>query len=235
MGIFADYIAGTRSVAVTSPRSGLGRALTQELRGYRDNFDPDLTTAYTARNEVQSIAFNTNIDGGTYKLKINLYDGTTYTTADIAYTANAATIQTALDTASPSTVPNGAVAVSGGNIATANVVLTYSGVGLANKNHGLAELVDEALTDGGVGVATPVVTVTTVGNPARAALQILFTLGVLVGTVPVQGGTFAATAGDRTLGKFPSIDLIKALARDASIDDGDDGLYTDILTVLGIS
>lgn len=234
MGLISDFYAANATIPTAAPRVGIDRAVFSELEGQRQLVDP-ATTGNTAVNEVQSIAFNANIDGGTFKLKITLVDGTTYTTANITWSANAATIQTALDTASPATVANGAVVVSGGNLATANVVLTYSGTGTAGTNPAIAEFVDEALTDGGVGVDTPVITVTTAGQPTRTALPILFALGVFVGDAPVQGAVPTFTVGDRTYGKFPSPDTIRDLARQAAIEDNNDALYGYILDALDVA
>lgn len=232
MGIYADI----KAAGVEAPATGavgLDRVLNAALSAKQAEIDPTVLGDFATANEVQSIAFNANIDGGTFTLTVTLYDGTAYTTAAIAYNASAATIQTALDTASPASVANGAVVVSGGNIATANIVLTFSGTGAAGKNHGLTAIGTNSLTDGGVPVTSPVISVTTTGKPARTAMLALFNMGVVTGTVPVQG----VTPTDWTknpLVKAPRASVISDLAKLAAREEGNDAIYTVIAALYNL-
>lgn len=103
-------------------------------------------------NEVQSIAiYSGTVAGGTFELDIELSGGSTFSTAPIAYNANAATIETAIDVAATAAaVPgwtNGDISVSGGDLTTAPVVLTFDGSSVEKGNHVLT-VVDGALLEG---------------------------------------------------------------------------------------
>lgn len=237
MGVFTDLFAAAQGIDSVPPAEGERRAVYAGLDAMRDRLgDVDYPVGFTATNEVQSIAFNALIDGGTFTLTITLADGTTFTTAAIAYNANAATIQAAIDTASPASVANAAIVVTGGNLATANVVLTFSGSGASAQNVATT-VVGNSLTDGGVPVATPVVTTVTEGQANRPAWALLKLTSVIDGTPPVQGTSEVLVSGSTRAAnvRYPDAGVIRALAREAAIADGNDAVEAAILTVAGLS
>lgn len=99
--------------------------------------------------------FVTDPTGGTFALTIALLDLSTFTTAGIVFNADAATIQTAIDTAAiAASVPsyaNGDITVSGGTLlaAGADVLLTFDGVSVMGKAHKTPPVVDGAGLTGG--------------------------------------------------------------------------------------
>lgn len=222
MGIYSNLLAGGKAFDVVVPidAGAFSGVVYTWLKEQIAKGDVDLPAAYAAGNEVQSIAFNTLIDGGTFTLTVTLDTGETYTTAAIAFGANAATIQTALDTASPASVANASVVVTGGNIATANVVLTFSGAYVANRQHPVV-IVGNSLTDGGVAVDTPVVSTTTQGKPNRNAMAALYVTGAISGTVPAAGAAPADwVKGNRGVYRsIPSNIILKALADQMGVEE----------------
>lgn len=110
---------------------------------------------------VQTIfKFVTDPTAGTFALTIALLDFGTFTTAGIAFNADAATIQTAIDTAAiAASVPsytNGDITVSGGTllVAGADVLLTFDGVSVTGKAHKTPPVVDGSGLTGG-SIANP--------------------------------------------------------------------------------
>ena len=108
-------------------------------------------------DEIQEIAqYATNPIGGTFTLTFTV-NGETFTTAAIAYNASAATVETAIDvaaTALPVTSwTNGDISVSGGDLTTAALTLTFDGtsVDLADQGqttiNGSALMITNAVTD----------------------------------------------------------------------------------------
>jgi hypothetical protein len=107
MGVYADLLANTQVHSAAKPRSGYDRATYEWLYAKSQVLDPALPTTYAAKTAVGKIAAQTGTPtGGTYTITVTVptYNNgrsLTYTTAAIAYNATAATIQAALDTASP--------------------------------------------------------------------------------------------------------------------------------------
>jgi hypothetical protein len=81
-------------------------------------------------DEVQTATVTGTGSAGTFTLTVPLPNGTTMTTAAIAYNANAATIETALDTAfalQTPAPPAGIITVAGTNMDTGNITFTFDG------------------------------------------------------------------------------------------------------------
>ena len=100
MGITADLL-NVKSLGPSANRDGLQRV----LHRYMDELiatqgDPAYISRDAAADEVQSIAQHiATVSGGTFTLTVKVFNGETFTTAAIAYDANAATIESAIDTA----------------------------------------------------------------------------------------------------------------------------------------
>jgi hypothetical protein len=105
----------------------------------------------TGVDQVQTIArYQSNPSGGTFTLTIDLTFAPAFTTAAIAYNANAATIEGAIDTAATlASVPgwtNGDITVAGGALTTTAVTLTFDGTSVDELNHSLVTINPASLT-----------------------------------------------------------------------------------------
>jgi hypothetical protein len=128
-----------------------------------------------AADEIQEIGIHEDgVDGGTFALTFTLFGGVSFTTAAIAFGANAATIEAAIDLVALPKVPGftaGDIAITGGPLTTTPLVITFSGASLAAKNHDLTVIDGALLTDGGVPEDPGEVTVTDAGQPLRTATR----------------------------------------------------------------
>lgn len=226
MGIFTDFISNAKTFAS-------GDRLAEYIAAMRTKMGDLVDTSGDAKNEVNSIAHDATVDGGTFTLGFNLNDGSAvFTTAAIAFGASAATIQAAINTASPASIADDAIVVTGGNIATADVVLTYSGATVSGRNQPTV-VVGNSLTASAVAVAAPAVTVTANGGGSRSGWLVLKALGVITDAPPAAGVVLVVTPGSNLLKVAPW--LIKAIAREMSVQDRNDAVYAGILSGLGMS
>jgi len=123
----------TKDIGVTTPGGDSAGAATTTTAGD------------TGIDEVQSIApFINTVTGGTYTLSFTINGGGVVTTAAIAYNANAATVQTAVDLVSGVTA--GHVAITGGPITTTALTITFSGNDVDETNQGQTTIDGSALT-----------------------------------------------------------------------------------------
>jgi hypothetical protein len=243
MGILADLLANAASIDTSVPHEGGDRVTDRQIQAFIDTIGDPSTypsgTGATAVNEVQEqAAHEAGVDGGTFTLTVTLYDGTSFTTAAIAFDAVAATIEAAIDTAADPKVQGfaaGDIAVTGGPGTTTPIVYTFDGASVAGKNHGLI-VATSSLTDGGVPEATGAVTVTTAGRSSRIAIAALVVLGILnAADIQVQGDNTGYTA-QNVRGKFPhqlSEDTVRDIIRQAAVEEKNAGLETALLTLLG--
>lgn len=225
MGAVADLLAAPKSFTVPS---NLSRYLENKTNG----IDPDTPAAYGAKDEVQSIAiYEGTVSGGDFTLTVTLRDGTTFTTAAIAFDANAATIEGAIDTAATGVVAgwtNGDITVAGGTLDSAPVTLTFDGDSVAGQNHALSTIDGTGLTGGG---SAGTITATTEGQTARPARAVLYNLGVIAdATPPAQGLTTAPTKGANLLGVPPWV--VRELAQEVAFEDLDNDIYQVLVVAL---
>lgn len=233
MGVFTDFLAKTKTIDTEPPRDGLERAEMRQLRALMDRLgDPDYPAGFEATNEVQSIdVFTGTVDGGTFDLTV-----AGVTVAGLGYDADAAAIQTAVDVACDGVIPgysNGDIAVTGGPLTTDPVVLTFSGASVAGRKHDLVTLDGSSLTGGGdVGE----VTVVTNGQADRTAWAVLYYSGV-VSEVPVQGEAYVVAAPTSPMSNcyYPDQGFIRALAKEAAIEDGNADVEVEILKAVGLA
>ena len=145
-----------------------------------------------------------------------------YTTANIAYNANAATIEAALDTASPATVPNGDidVAASGTNLTDGNMTFTCNGSANVSNMPVLITVANVKLSGGGRVAA---VTRSTPGRKNRYAHQALTELNVVTGATHNAGEEptlVDATANAVGNPDRPSLKVVKSLGRAGVAEEG---------------
>jgi hypothetical protein len=195
------------------------------------------TPGVAGTDEVQTIAiFPAPVASGNYTLTINVTTDAAFDTANIAYDANAATIQTAVDTAATGNITaweNGAITVTGGPLTTAPVVLTFDGVSVDNADQ-VTTIVNDIDLDPDYSGAT---TVTTNGQTVRLALSALNVMGVIDSPPPAQGTTsgLVATTTRASNPWMPRQETLQALAMQAAIDDGTDGMYGALMATMGLS
>jgi hypothetical protein len=194
-----DHTGGSFKLSI--PLSS-GEVISTDAIAYNANaatIETAIDAAADGQDEVQSIAQDaTDHTGGTFALTIVLNTTAgqeTFTTAGIAFNANAATIEGAIDTAATAASitgwVNGAISVSGGILqaAGAPVVLTFDGTAVDDQPHPLV-VFDGALLTGGTEPATRV-TVTTPGSVVVASWT--------AGDITVAGGILQAAGADVTL------------------------------------
>lgn len=101
----------------------------------RDGLDFATTPASTIQTlKAHSVAATT----GNVTITVTLADGTTFTTADVNFDANAAAIQSAIDTAALVAVTDytaGDIVVAGGPLTTTAATLTFSGSSVSGEAH----------------------------------------------------------------------------------------------------
>jgi hypothetical protein len=172
-----------------------------------------LASGYTAVNWVETID-EEPVTEGNWTLTITIgkdrgrgrLNDVTFTTANIAHNANAAAIQAAIDTAATAAGvvgwTNGDIVVTGGGLAAADIVCTYSGASVSGMRHA-AMVANSGTLDGVLTVST-----TTVGQKALGAVQLLLTRGPMTGTDPLDPSTWVRNP----LVKTPSRTVLDAYA-----------------------
>lgn len=100
MGVFSDLLANSISIDNTLPTTSLDKAVRLEVDEWVNRGDAEYPTETVAANAVHTIAKDaTDRTGGTFALTFALRNGETFTTAGIAFNANAGTIEAAIDAA----------------------------------------------------------------------------------------------------------------------------------------
>jgi len=238
MGVLADLLANASSIDISVPHEAGERVTVRKIKDFIARIgDPDYPSGLSEADEVQGIAvYSGTVNGGTFTLTFTLQNGVTFTTAAIAHSANAATIQSAIDTAAAPKVTgwtNGDIAVTGGPLTTTPVVLTFSGASVDAQNHGLTTGDGALLTGGGTLGA---ITETTAGQVLRTAIGALVVMGILSPvSLPAQGVNTGFTI-QNTRGKFPhglDEDTVKDIIHEAAVAESNAGLEPALLTALG--
>lgn len=226
MGIYTDLAAGTVATGALAP--GLDRASRHQLLSKAYQHDPDPSGAYAAASAVIDIATHTGtVVGGTYTLSVSIPRlGVSFTTADIANDATAATIEAALDTASPASVPDGDLAVTEeGSAGLQDGGITITGEDALASTPIFVTIDGTNLTGGDAGEVTQ----TVFGQTDRKAGQALWELNVVQGTVHNSGVAVNALTKPASLGQTrPRSGLIEDLARVAAWEDGSDSILTAV-------
>lgn len=238
MGLISDFLAASVSIDTTPPTDPLDRRAYRELQAIVDEGDMVLPSSLQAVNEVQSIAvYVGTVTGGDFTLEFTLWNGETFTTAAIAWSANAATIEGAIDTAATSAGitgwTNGDISIAlTGDLNANPATITFDGVSVKEANHTLVVMNDSGLTGGGSGGA---ITLTTEGQSDRLGYGVLTLLGIVSGTVPAAGVTpsalvVAASAGQRRL----SAETIRAISLEIAIAENNTAIEDAINTAAGV-
>jgi hypothetical protein len=188
--------------------------------------DEALPATYAAKNAVGKIAVQTGTPtGGTYTITVTVptYNNgrsLTYTTAAIAYNATAATIQAALDTASPAGITNAAIVVAEEN--SAGLSDGYCTFTCAQELVGnqLTLATTDSLT-GGTTPASGAVTYTTYGQPKRNALYALVALSVItIASLHNVGASATLAENTSRLVKRPRRNVLRDLTEQLRVEEG---------------
>jgi len=226
MGIIAQIQAQALTFA---PESPLGRWLQSEANRIAPA-DAVIPTNAAASDAVGSLADSTHTSGNlTLTIGIRQASGLieSATTANIAFDATAATVESAVDTTLTAVVTgwtNGDITVSGTAVNSGPLTFTYDGASVTGKEAPLIVLVDVD----GAGGAFGATSITTTGQTERAALSMLLNYGIITGSVAAQsaenvsgtGFTKGTTDGTRIPGS-----LIKALMKEAAAEDANNSTY----------
>ncbi len=182
-----------------------------------------LMAAMAAQDEVTDIAQHVaTVSGGNYTLTVNAtVNDIVYTTANITWNATAATIEAALDTASPATVGDGDITVAeAGSAGLSDGNCSFTCDGNLAEVPVLITINDVNLSGGGTVGA---ITRTTAGQPDRPAGQALTELLAVTGLTQDAGEE--PTLVDNTANAVgwvdrPSLRVIKWLGKAVAVEEG---------------
>lgn len=232
MGVYTDLLANAKSWDSTTNAVATDRVITMELERFRDRQgDMAYPSGYDEADEVQEVGtYNGVVSSGNFSLTL-----LGLTTANIAYDADAAAIEGAIDTVATGNVTdwvNGDVSVALVGDLTANAAtLIYSGNSVDATNQPLVVMTDVDL--GGGGTVGNMATVTN-GQTARTTLAALNAMGIITSSPPPQGTTVGIVARAKdTHPWWPRQESLKALAEQAALDDGTDEMYTTLMSLWG--
>lgn len=223
MGNYADL-----SAIVNGADPQVGNFRVSDHRFESEPLDLTLATSNSAQSAVAEISELVDSDGGTYTLTVSIPTrGITYTTAAIAYNAAAATIETALDTASPATVGDGEIAVDdSGSAGLSDGDLTLTASGSIADMPVLISIDASSVTGTSAGGE---VTYTTEGQGDRSAVQALFTLAIVTGTLPQSGVAPTDWVKPAPIGRTrPKEYQIKQIATRAALEEGNEAYYNAV-------
>lgn len=237
-GIYTTRLAAWAQGSNSKPRVGLDRANAEQMLSYDAvNGDPGIQSAFAAQDSVTSIATHlTTTSGGNYTLTVTIpsIDGkgtaVTYTTASIAYNATAATMEAALDTASPATVTDGDIVVAeAASAGLSDGACTFTCEDDVASMPVFITIADVDLSGSGNGVGA--VTQTTYGQAQQVSKQALYDMNVVSGTRNEVGAAPTWTKPASNGQSRPRAGLIKALAMDCSAVDGDSYVWAAVLAL----
>lgn len=198
-------------------------------------------------NEVQLVKrYANNPTGGTFTLTFNTVGKSPVTTAPIAYNAAHAVVQTAINTAmtasanKPSGWTNDDIAVTNGDLTSADLTLTYVGTSVQHADQGQVTIDGTALTTSTAYLADPAYDTTTAGTALRPAMATLKICGVIDSIPAGQGDSPSgvSAANGFKQGTSPnrlSEDTLRALCIQAEIEEERTGLADELFAIIGIS
>jgi hypothetical protein len=179
------------------------------------------------------------VSGGTFNLTFNLHPWDLYGesqkfTLNLAYNVSAATLKSSIDSAASdiNDYTAGDIQVTGGPLTTGNMTLQF-GYSTAYMNQPNLVLDYSNLTGGGPEYTSPVVT--TVGHTKRRAWAIMQIINIIdpAADPPEPQGSLTgipAITGNRdTIFLQPSTGVLRAIAKQAAIEDGSDSIEYHIL------
>ena len=239
MGIYTDLLIN--AVAWNSGTNGNGvsamiptdAAITDEIKTFKvEQSDPVADLAFTEANEVQTISqYAAPASSGNITITVNLNGEDAFTTANVAWDANAAAVEGAIDTAATTAAVtdwvNGDINVAlTTNLNGGDATLTFNGTSVMFKNHGQTTTANVNLdtTPGATDTTTP-------GQANRYAWAAMDAMGLVTGGPPPTGEVTGLTATTTRLANlsYPSHATLQALAMQAAIEDGNDDIFLDLM------
>lgn len=239
MGVYTDLLAGAKSwdAGNSDGTVATDRVITQQIERFQARQgDVPAPSEYAEADEVQEIAaFVPTVSSGNFTLTVNIA-GAALTTANIAFDATAAAIESAIDTVCSGNVAgwtNGDISVALTGDLTANpATLTYDGTSVDATNHPAIIISDVDLGGGG---SPGAVTTTTNGQTVRLALAALNVMGIIDSPPPEQGTTTVVATTTRASNPyFPGQETLQALAMQAAIDDDTGAIYGTLMAAMGL-
>lgn len=238
MGFIDDFLTNAKGIDNDAPITALDHRVSRELKRIEAAGDMVLSADLTAIDEVQEQAiFVATVSGGSFTLEFTLQNAETFTTAGIAWNANAATIEGAIDTAATSAAitswTNGDITVACvADLVTTVATYTFDGASVTEMNHALIIVDGSSLTGGG---SEGVVTTTTEGSADRPGYELLIGKGILQGTVPAWGVVpTALTQGMTADARLLSAESIIAICTEIAGVEGNALILPALLTAAGL-
>ena len=227
---------------VTWPLAEAGRGLARAKHQITEKqavFPEVLVSANQAASESTSIATHlTTTSGGNYTITVSIPTlGVEYTTASVLWNADAATMEAALDTASPATVVDGDINVAeAGSAGLSDGACVFTCSGTVAEMPVTITVATVDLTGSGNGVGA--VTRTTTGQPDRNAYQALYACNVVEGAGSAIAGaspTFTLPAA-KSKGFDGAVSLwtIMLLADQLKVEEGNGTARTVLLDLYGL-
>lgn len=240
MSIFQNFLNNAKSIDNTPPITSLDRVIVMEIQDYIDRGDARSPgAAFDGVDEVQTLS-SSGATAGTFDITVGVIvhnQSTQVAVAGLAYNAAPAAIQTTVDAALISVVPNysnGDVAVTGAGTADANdTVFTYSGDSVKTTAQPISTVDGTGLTGGG----TEAFAETTPGQSERNPWAIMesLTLVDFGGTPPTQGGSLPTLTKIIDRSRITISDsFLRAIAAEAAIADKIVGLEEALLESFGL-
>ncbi len=211
MGVLADLLASSASFSTDDA------ADSSIMRFLKSNpIDPALPTNKAATNAVVTVTANGET-AGNFKLTITVGLNAPVTTGNIAYNANAAAVESAIDTACagiPGWTNSDISAACASTADLADVILTFDGTSVAGTRCTVAAATADF---------SPTVTETTAGQADRPALGALKALGVVEITTkqyatPVAND-FTILTTPASNPNYPPFAVVEALLKEAGFQD----------------
>jgi hypothetical protein len=241
--LFADFLANAKTIDTSLPNEGSHRITVRKIKDVirllGEQSYPGVE--FLAGPEIQYFdVFPGTPSGGTFTLTFPLFGGVRFTTAPIAFDADGATIQSAIDAAAPGHVPDyqpgdistGSPANGDGDGFTVDgLSLYFTGNSVSFRNQGLT-IIDAANVTGG---GTPANLFEGDGRPLRYAYAVLVVLGILGMPAPAHGATSGFVVKNGR-GNFPHSlddDTVRALVREVGVSEGSAAVEAALLKALG--
>lgn len=235
MTVLSDALSLAKTYDVTGDIQSEDKIIHRDLARYEDQ---DYPASLLLGSEVQTITPG-NRTGGTFNIVVtDVVSGQVITTASATHNFPAFAWTADFDFQADTDIPGytaGDLSITGGPFGSggSNLVVTFGGV-LSGRDQPLITFTDLGSLTGGD--TDPAVSETSKGQPGRFWFAALKLMGVIEGTDPAFGaapsGQYTVNTRDQ-LANYPSARTIKALLREATVQEGQDW-ETELLPLLNL-
>jgi hypothetical protein len=238
MGIFSDLLLYGKVMGDDDAKGALRAARAEIKQLINEIGDYDYRPSEEGKNTIYNMAVYSGgtPSSGNYTLTATRADGFTKTTANIVYDDQPVNLKSHFDTMFYGVIPGydfGHVNVTGGpNLDSVPFVVNFSGSSVRHQRWTLTGE-DLDLTPGTLGAITS----TQTGQTNRRAWAALFRGSVIGPTYPAQGDATGWTVipwPDNNSCFRLSQSTLKLLAKEASIDDDNPAVFTNLMADFGI-